>query len=351
MLLDRFKKLFPLQVECLMHARKTGRLAHAYLLNSDNPEIRNDFSIALAQIANCQNISESGEPCGKCSICEQLISGVYPELHVLMPSSKSRIIPVGNNPNPEEDTVRWFENLFYLTSASEEGKKIGIIHDADRMQPTAQNAFLKTLEEPPSNTFFILTTGNPSQLLPTTISRCQMLVLLTNKCEYNFTGSEELFQTLKELQFDAIDNLTTAERCAGKIISLSKDLDSEAKIAVAEKWQAQLDTAREELEPAGRKRVEKRIEAAEKAEYLQLRTYFLSAIHTWFALVYQAACGNPKASAANPEILSHVTLPEKIEEKAAYKALTCAEKLMQDLNFNVNEELALRSFCLNVAMK
>jgi F0F1-type ATP synthase epsilon subunit len=177
-----------------------------------------------------------------------------------------------------------------------------------------------------------------------------MLPLTTNKCVYDFTGSEELFSILKELQFDCVGNLGAAERCVEKILEISNSLNFEAKDVVAEKWGAQLESAKEDLESAGRKRIEKRIEAAEKAEYLKLRSYFLSAIHTWFALVFQISCGSAEANTANPEILSKAIIPDSLDEKSAGKALGHAEKLLSDLNFNISEELAIRNFCLNVAM-
>jgi DNA polymerase-3 subunit delta' len=349
---DHFKKQFPIIVSSLENARKINRLAHAYLICGDNADIRRNSSLYLAQITLCLKPGDNGAPCGKCKSCHQITTGTYPELYVLAPSSKSRIIPVGENES-DPDTVRWFENRFYLTSVTEAGKKIGIILEADRMQSTSQNAFLKTLEEPPANTMLILATGNPSELLPTIRSRCQNIVLIENLCKYDFKGISELFDALADLQFRA-SNLTEAESCAKKVIALSDNLYSIAEEETTIKWQKQLEEIKEnkDLEAPVKKKLMERYEAAIEAEYLRNRTFFLSAIHTWFAQIYiTKSTGVEPAKLSNPEIFEGRLAPgiDKISEKQALKSLTAAEELLQNLKWNVDEELALRAFCLNAA--
>ena len=351
MFFERFEKEFPIQTACLKNARKTGRLSHAYIVHSDDPDIRREFPTAAAQIAICPFPGEDGSPCGKCKGCRSLESGTYPEFFTLEPVSKSRIIPVGETSNPEEDTLRWFEDLFYLTSATTEGKKVGVIYDADRMQPAAQNAFLKTLEEPPSNTFFILTTGHPSELLPTTLSRCQMISLISNRCSYSFAWSAGLFKTLKILQFESAGSIGTAEDCAISIIDAFSALGDEASKLVEARWEKRIEHAKDELEAAGRKRLEKRVEAEEGAEYLKSRTYFLSALHCWFSQVYLLSSGASVGELPNPELFDGLELPKEIGAEKALNDLAAAEKFLYELNFSVDQSLAVRSFCLNIACR
>ena len=164
MLLTRYEQEFPEVIACLKRARVSGRMAHAYLLHGDSPELRRNFSLVLSQIAICPNSSADGTPCGTCRVCRHMETGIYAEFYELMPTGKTWQIQVGERRNPEPNTVRWFESQFYLTSTSEASKKVGVIYDADRMNTESQNAFLKTLEEPPADSFFILATGNPSAL-------------------------------------------------------------------------------------------------------------------------------------------------------------------------------------------
>lgn len=349
MLFEEFKNKFPDIINCLIKARCTSRLAHAYLVHGDSHELRKDFSLVLSMIAGCQNLPQTGAPCGECPACQRLLHSTYSELYQLHPTGKMWIIPVGNRNNPEPNTVRWFTNAFYLTSTSGLGKKIGIIFDADRMKSEAQNAFLKTLEEPPKDTFFILTTGNPAALLPTTRSRCQLLTLLENRTRFDFPGHETLFETLGVLQFKAKRNLALAEVCVAKLIQLAKALNNVAEDSVVTEREARLATA-ENLDASIKKRLITQFDAMVAGEYIRLRRYFISAIHSWFAQVYQLAQGVDMANLANPEIFTGINIPETIVEVDAFNALQQADKLIFDLRFNVSEELALRSFGINLAV-
>ena len=349
MLLTELKQHFPELVKSLTTARLNGRLAHAYLLYGDNLELREKFATLMFQITVCSDINEQGEPCGVCKACDQLQRKVYPDMYSLVPTSKSRQIKVGDN-EKDNDTIRWFEHQFYMSSTSEVGKKLGLIDDADCMNTQAQNAFLKTLEEPPPDTFFILATANPSSLLTTVISRCQMILLLTNKCNYTFAGTNELFQSLHTLQFQAKGNLVKAETAAQKLISLSQGLQAEAKAEIEPQWEERLERSKEFQTKSQSKQLEEKLKAAIQAAYLTKRKQFLSAIHTWFAQVYQASCSAPIEHMANAAIFNATDpLPENLDEKVAFKDLEKSEELLQNLNFNVNEELALRDFCLAIA--
>lgn len=349
MLLTKFKNLFPELVRSLTNARINGRLAHAYMLYGDNMELREQFSTLLFQIISCPNINDKGEPCGSCKTCDQLYRKVYADLYTLVPSSKARNIKIGDDER-DEGTTRWFEHQFYMSTTSEVGKKLGLIDDADCMNVNAQNAFLKTLEEPPSDSFFILATGSPSSLLPTIISRCQTILLLTNRCDYLFAGATELFKALHSLQFEAKGQLVKAENCAQQIISISKGLKSEAENEEIPKWEERLEMAKELQTKSKFKQLEEKSKAAVQAVYLTKRKQFLSAIHTWFAQIYQLSCGVQISHIANATIFDNVEeLPKQLDEKLAFKDLEKAEELLSNLNFNVNEELALRNFCIEVA--
>jgi DNA polymerase-3 subunit delta' len=349
MLFLKYKEKFPVLLSSLVNARRAGRMAHGYLLHGDNHVLREELAILTAQIALCASPESDGTPCGKCDVCDKLERGAYPELNILRPSGKMRFIKVGDRINPEVNTLRWFEDIFYKTTTSQYSRKVGIIYDADRMNGEAQNAFLKTLEEPPSNTFFILTTGNPSALLPTTRSRCQLLMALENRTEFDFEGFELLLDTLRKLSFEATGDLIKAEQCAGIVIAVAASLRAQAESGAKEEWSERLDMA-QELENAGKKRIEEQYSAAAVAEYLRMRTYFLSVIHTWFAQLFQLGCGAAPERLANPEFFAGMDLPENIDTERAAEALRFTEELIFNLKFNVDESLALRSFCLNVAI-
>lgn len=348
MSLTSFESQFPVIVNSLHQANLHNRLAHAYIVYSDSPAIRENVAWSIAQLAICPNKQANGAACGTCKYCHQIAGGIYSELYTLMPTSKSRRIRIGQG-HEEPDTVRWFEHQFYLKSATAIGTKVGIIHDADCMQPEGQNAFLKTLEEPPGKSMFILATGNPSSLLTTIRSRCQTLLLLSNSCTYTFNGADNLFKLLNNLQFKSGNDIIQAEACTQGILALANNLHNEAEEITTQKWHKQLEDS-QLLENVARKRIEDRFKAAIEAEYLTLRHVFLSAIHTWFAQVFQLSSGISRERLPNPEVIQHLDAPEPLDEAQTFKAMNHAEKLLQNLRWNVSEELAFRDFCLSVAL-
>ena len=99
-------------------------------------------------------------------------TGIHPDLFHLRPTGKSRIITV--------EKTRELISIINRTS-NQGGCKVAIIHEADRMRKEAANAFLKTLEEPPPDTFILLTTSRPYSLLATIRSRCLLVRLPKEK--------------------------------------------------------------------------------------------------------------------------------------------------------------------------
>ena len=345
-LITKFKTRFPSQTAAVYHAAQSNKLAHAYIVYSDNPEIREEFSILLGQIAACPKPAENGVPCNQCQVCRQLREGSYAELFTLQPVSKSRQIHIGDA--DEQDTMRWFQNFFYMSSVSPGMRKVGIISYADCLNQSAQNAFLKTLEEPPTKSIFILNTGNPCALLPTIRSRCHIITLLENYCSYEFQGQQDLVRALMRLQSEKA-SLSVSEECAEVMIKIANDLKDEATAKTEPKWQQRLENAANpdfQMTTAMKKRIKERYEAAKQAEYLKLRELFLSLIHTWFAQLYQMSCGAEIHELANSDIYHHLDIRHSVpDEEYAHKSLLKAEKFLQNLQFNVSEELAIREFC------
>lgn len=99
-------------------------------------------------------------------------TGIHPDLFHLRPTGKARIISV--------EKTRELISIINRTS-NQGGCKVAIIHEADRMRKEAANAFLKTLEEPPPDTFILLTTSRPYSLLATIRSRCLLVRLPKEK--------------------------------------------------------------------------------------------------------------------------------------------------------------------------
>ena len=347
-----FEQQYPVLMKALKNAFVRNRLGSSFLINSTNEEYRMEFPLLLSCMVTCQNPHSDGTPCEKCSTCRQLLHGTYPDLYTLAPTSKSRQIPIGLTPD-EPDTLRHFEAYFHLSSTAESGWKIGIIQEAEAMNENSQNAFLKTLEEPPEKCLFILCTGKAAALLPTTRSRCQTISLTNNHCEYDLTLFEVLPQILMRLQFEAKNDLVLTEKCACDLIDLLKSLSKTAQDTTQIKWADKLEAA-SSLESAGLKQIEKRIDGETGSEYRRLREQFSSILHTWFAQIAMLSAKIDPQFLPNPEIVQIFLDSDPrpaLREREAFRILKEAEHLTAILRSNANDELALRSFALSAAIR
>ncbi|MCA1901318.1 MAG: DNA polymerase III subunit delta' [Candidatus Hydrogenedens sp.] len=149
-------------IRILINSIKENRISHAYLFWGPDGVGKKFTAKSFAQTVLCQNIENPG--CGTCPICTRIGKDVHPDVSIIKPMGKTRLISV----ETIEDVNKTTQFQPY------EGKRRFIIFDdAERIGIPAQNHFLKTLEEPVSETTFILISSNPGMILPTIRSRCQ----------------------------------------------------------------------------------------------------------------------------------------------------------------------------------
>ena len=154
------------QKEFLANSVARNRVAHAYLFCGPEGVGKKLVALGFAKLLNCAEPGKDGGDCG-CLSCSKTERGLNPDVHLFeYPDEKT--IKVGH--------VRGdIENVVHL-SPYENPYKVFIIDGAERMNSNAQNAFLKTLEEPPGNSVIILVTPLSDLLIPTIRSRCQAVV-------------------------------------------------------------------------------------------------------------------------------------------------------------------------------
>jgi DNA polymerase-3 subunit delta' len=151
-------------VRLLRNIIQTGRIPNGLLFWGPGGVGKHFTAMELAKAVNC--LEDPLDACDRCLACRKVTNNTHPDVKRIIPSGKSRFIGV--------DIVDFMNEL--ATYRPFEGKwRIFIIEEAERMREDAQNHFLKTLEEPPSNTVFVLLTEYPRRLLPTIRSRCQQV--------------------------------------------------------------------------------------------------------------------------------------------------------------------------------
>lgn len=142
-----------------------GEIAHAWLLVGPAGSGKEPTALALAAALNCRVETMVG--CGECSSCLRIVRRRHPDVHHI--ASEGPIIPV--------DVVR--ETIIPEANRTpfEGAYQVFVIEEADRMNPAAQNALLKTLEEPQPHTVFVLISDRAEELLETVRSRCRVIRL------------------------------------------------------------------------------------------------------------------------------------------------------------------------------
>lgn len=147
-------------------AVENNRVSHAYILNGERGSGKKMLANLFAMTLLCE--TGDNEPCGKCHSCKQAESGNHPDI-IRVTHEKPNSISV--------DDIRTQVNNTVDIKPYQGPYKVYIIPQADMMTPQAQNAILKTIEEPLSYAVFLLLTENAETLLPTINSRCVMLKL------------------------------------------------------------------------------------------------------------------------------------------------------------------------------
>lgn len=151
-------------VRLLRNVVRLRRVPHGLLFWGPEGVGKRFTAMEFAKAVNCGE--READNCGECLSCRKIEHGTHPDVKFIKPSGKTRGIGV--------DVVEFINDLAAYRPF--EGKRrLVLIEDADRMRLDAQNHFLKTLEEPASDTTFVLMTQSPGRLLPTIRSRCQQV--------------------------------------------------------------------------------------------------------------------------------------------------------------------------------
>jgi DNA polymerase-3 subunit delta' len=265
----------------------------------------------------------------------------HPDVRKLEPESKSRRILI--------EPFQEFCGFFFATSFKQGAVKTGIIFDADRLHTNAANAFLKTLEEPPANTLFILVTSNPGLLPATILSRCAHFPVRAG-------GTTEA---------DAAS--TTIAEATGEVLAAPRERATGAALRLARRLQSALRNARETIEEemaadfkAEKKRLgdsaeeewlkdeEARLKASVEARALAVRQQLVNAVSERAADVLRSRHGIRQLRF--PELEAETRqLAEVLDDTALLRVLDGAALLRVLLDRNVKEDIALEAGCLALA--
>lgn len=155
-------------VELLQRAINHQRVGHAYLITGPDNIGKSTLAHIFAQAINCP---EPEAPCGICRTCKLIAADRHMDIKLVSPQVSGR-----GKLAIKIEAIRQLQQDLML-SAYEAQKKVAILERFDTATDSAANAFLKTLEEPPTNVLLLLTANDADTLLPTISSRCRTLSL------------------------------------------------------------------------------------------------------------------------------------------------------------------------------
>lgn len=155
-------------VDLLREHIARGQMRHAYLLTGPRGVGRRTLALRMAQALNCTQPPSSGELCGACRNCTQIERMQHPDLSVVQAEQEGGVLKV--------DQVRELQRSLAL-HPYQARYRVALLLRFEEAHPSAMNALLKTLEEPSPQVVLLLTAESAERLLPTIVSRCEVLRL------------------------------------------------------------------------------------------------------------------------------------------------------------------------------
>ncbi len=166
--------------ETLKNAIRSNHLAQAFLFSGPRGVGKTTCARILAKTVNCFNRSEEIEACNECESCESFNEGHSLNIYELDAASNNGV----------DDIRNLIEQVRFAPQIGT--KKVYIIDEVHMLSPAAFNAFLKTLEEPPSHAMFILATTEKHKIIPTVLSRCQIF-------DFNRIDNQDMVRSLEKI--------------------------------------------------------------------------------------------------------------------------------------------------------
>lgn len=199
--------------EHLQNALESGKISHAYIINGEKSSGKEFIAKVFAMALQCE--TGGTEPCQECHSCKQALTSNQPDI-IRVIHEKPNTISV--------DDIRVQINNDVAIKPYSSHYKVYILNEAEKMTPQAQNALLKTLEEPPEYAVILLLTANVNSLLPTILSRC---VVLNMKPVSDTQVKKYLMEQLQIPDYKAEVCVAFARGNVGKAKSLATSEDFE----------------------------------------------------------------------------------------------------------------------------
>lgn len=311
--------------EILRGAHERDRLAHAYLISGPPESGKRALAADIASMVNATKSQDVFSPSAR-------------EIFVAEPESKSRRIVI--------EQVRALEHALQMRAAAGQ-RKVAIVLEADRLQPQAANAFLKTLEEPPENSLLLLLSALPEALPDTIISRCVPITLTpassNGSAKYDVDLVESLGNLAREKEWSVQSAYRLAQNLQRVLGSIREEIRSETAEAV-KREEAQYKNATDGSWLEAR---EEYYKALSESRYLARRAQVMETLFVWWSDVLRAKTG--VAQRDLPELKTETaSVAARLTSAEILRRIRRLEEMRDHLGRNIQEALAIEVAFLRV---
>ena len=175
-----------------------------------------DQALIMAKMINCVSADKAGF-CGTCAVCKRIDEQNYPDLMVLQAKGRGNFIKI--------EDIKEIQDIIQVTSI-EAKKRMCVVLNVERLDIDAANSFLKTLEEPPDHTLFILTTTSLHRVLDTIVSRCRRIFL--GEQELDFEGFDDQ-EFIEQARTNIIDYILCKGKAEDQILEMIDQMHNDIK--------------------------------------------------------------------------------------------------------------------------
>jgi DNA polymerase III subunit delta' len=305
-------------LEYLRRAHEQNRLAHAYLISGPPGSGKQLLTAELASLVNGTKVSD-------------VFSSKAREIFVAQPESKSRRIVI--------EQIRGLEHALQM-QAADGRRKVAIISDADRLQPQAANAFLKTLEEPPENSLLLLLSALPEALPETILSRCIEIPLAPDGKYQSKAEKEQLVKLLQQTVRKQSWSIQYAYRLAQEFQRLLRTVREQIQSEAAQALKHDAARYKDSTDGVWLEAREEYYKALTESLYLQRRAGLIDTLFAWWSDVLRASSNvqRQELPAAQKETAA---IAKRFSTTDILRRIRCLEDLRDHLGRNIQEALAI----------
>ena len=332
-------------VSLLQRSLERGRLGHAYLFSGSDLPLLERLARTLAKTLNCAAPRRAGRAgvdcCDECHTCAKTDHETHPDVHWVRPESKLRVVTV--------DQMRELMHQMHLRPTEAEWK-VGIVVAADRLNPQAANAFLKTLEEPPAKSILILLSTEPSRVLETILSRCLRLNFGGDAAPRLETAAAEWLAAFVGQATEEQKSLLTRYRLLGVLAARLTEIHQQVETTMTERSPLTRYAGRD-VDSHVIEQWEKELAAAIEAEYRRRRAEVVGWLHLWLRDVWIETLGAGRELLAFPQLAEAARgVTTRISAQDAMSNLQVIERAQRLLGTNVQETLILEVTLLKLRL-